>query len=175
MSKLARTVATTADDGSHAFWGKDQQPFAGLGIAVRCPIKAQRVAPLVPGDPGERRFIAGVSEPYMLFVSGVDEDNAKLRNPHTERGIQFALLVSFGQAMSSGAEQIDHRLTERPIDGTSLGRTDHLEKRTMAGREILPGQVDDRLRSLELAFEERAAAWRSTLRLRGHPAARYGN
>jgi hypothetical protein len=78
MRVLARTVSRLADEFGEAFGKQSHVALAGNDVVLFRPVKRERMAALVPGDPrevvGERRAIQAIES----FTALVDQDHAQV-------------------------------------------------------------------------------------------------
>jgi hypothetical protein len=125
---------------------RDGQQFRALAwIVWRAARDAQRMAPLVPGDPSQQRFAGRAVGTEKLRVCLVDQHQSKLRCPDTERFVVGLRLSRTWDPVSGRSEQVGGYPAQGSVHYLPSRRTDMRQQLTVARRQRVPCQPDQLL------------------------------
>lgn len=97
MNILTARVAGSPDALADSVRSQCQEPLAFGWIMCRLAFDAERVAPLVPGYPCQERFTRWSVRADQCLMPLIDEHQAQLGDPHSDRGI---VCLDTGRAVS---------------------------------------------------------------------------
>lgn len=149
MTSCVYCLGVRGSDDLADTWGcQVQEPLTGSNVCLRCACQAECVAPLVPSRMHEHHLVVRAVEIPQSWMTSVDEDDAKSRDPYAERMVELSVSPGRQAGLGGRDQQLIDTRAQRSIDNVVLSCADVLEKPSVFRRQVAPGEVGEDLGAL---------------------------
>jgi len=143
------TIPATSDALADTLWREIKQSTTGRDLVCCCAHDAERVPPLVPGDPRDHRLKRQVIELSQRRMARVNHHHLKLLNPDASSTVKLQAVAVGDRREPGGGQQIIDEHPEGLIDDPPLPSTDALKQLPMRAGQIAPRKLHQLIGALE--------------------------